>query len=91
MTTIAFVPSNTASPPFQTVVTLDGAQYSLSATWNFAAQRWYATLTDLSGNLIWSGGLVGSSNGYNVPLAAGLFTTSTLVYNEDTGNFVVTP
>lgn len=91
MNLVAFNPSNTSSPPFQTTVTLDSATYNLSATWNFAAQRWYATLTDLTGNVVWSGALVGSPEGYDILLAPGIFTTSTLLYREDTGNFEIGP
>ena len=91
MTTIPFAPSPTLAPPFQTVVTLDSAPYSLAAAWNFAAQRWYASLTDSSGNVAWYGALIGSPLGYDIPLAPGIFTTSTILYREDTGNFEITP
>ncbi|NBI44981.1 MULTISPECIES: phage baseplate plug family protein [Burkholderia] len=90
-TLIAFNPSNATSPPFQETVTLDGSAYSLSAAWNIAGQRWYVTLTDQNGNVVWSGAMVGSPLGFNILLAPGIFTTSTLLYREDTGNFEISP
>lgn len=90
-TLIAFQPSNANTPPFQTTVTLDGISYSLSVTWNIAGQRWYAALTDQNGNIAWSGGMVGSPLGFDILLAPGVFSTSTLLYREDTGNFEVNP
>jgi hypothetical protein len=90
-TLIAFTPNNNASPPFSTTVTLDNVSYSLNAFWNISGQRWYASLTDQSGANIWTGALVGSSLAYDIPLAPGVFQTSTLLYREDTGNFEITP
>ncbi|WP_186157958.1 phage baseplate plug family protein [Burkholderia gladioli] len=90
-TLIAFNSSNVTSPPFQETVTLDGVSYSLSVAWNIAGQRWYVTLTDQNGNIVWSGAMVGSPIGFDIPLAPGIFSTSTLLYREDTGNFEVNP
>jgi hypothetical protein len=90
-TLIAFNPSNTAAPPLQAIFTLDGQSYAGAVTWNLAGQRWYLTLTDSYGNLTWSGALVGSPLSADIPLAPGIFTTSTLLYREDSGNFEVTP
>jgi hypothetical protein len=90
-TLIAFTPNNTSTPPFSTSVTLDSTSYTLSAFWNISAQRWYASLTDQSGNNIWTGALVGSPLGYDILLATGIFTDSTLLYRADTGNFEVNP
>lgn len=91
MTLIAFQPNLTAGPPFQTTVTLGGNPYALVCTWNFAAQRWYVTLTDSGGNVAWSGALIGSPESYDIFLAPGIFTTSTILYRTGTGNFEVTP
>jgi len=91
MTVIPFTPVANQSPPFQAIVTLDGQPYTLQALWNLAAQRWYAQLTDGMGNVAWYGALVGSPLGYDIPLALGVFQTSTLVWRADTGNFEVTP
>ncbi|WP_070105612.1 phage baseplate plug family protein [Burkholderia plantarii] len=90
-TLIAFTPSNATTPPFQETVTLDGAAYLLAVTWNVAGQRWYASLTDQNGNVAWSGAMVGSPLSFDIPLAPGIFTTSTLLYREDSGNFEVGP
>jgi hypothetical protein len=72
-------------------VTLDNVAYNLTAMWNFAAQRWYASLTDASGNVAWYGAMVGSPLGYDIPLAPGIFATSVILYREDSGNFEITP
>lgn len=90
-TLISFTPSNISNPPFSTVVTLDSNSYTASATWNLAGQRWYLSLTDQSGNNIWTGGMVGSPLTANIYLAPGIFATSTILYREDTGNIEVTP
>ncbi|VWB07057.1 phage baseplate plug family protein [Burkholderia lata] len=91
MTTIPFAPSATLTPPFQVAVTLDGQPYNLTTMWNFAAQRWYASLTTPSNANAWYGALVGSPLNYDIPLAPGIFTTSTILYREDSGNFEITP
>jgi len=88
---IPFNINTNSNPPFSAQMTLDGVSYTASATWNIAGQRWFLTLTDQSGNALWSGGLVGSPLGYDIPLAPGIFSTSTLIYRADTGNFEVTP
>lgn len=90
-TLIAFAPDNNSSPPFSTTVTLDNISYSLSVTWNIVGQRWYASLTDQSGAVLWTGALIGSPLGFDILLAPGIFTTSTLLYRADTGNFEVSP
>lgn len=92
MTTyISFAPSPAQSPPFQVTVTLDSVAYNLAAMWNFAAQRWYMSLVDASGAVAWYGALVGSPLNYDIPLAPGIFTTSTILFREDSGNFEITP
>lgn len=90
-TLVLFSPLPTQSPPFQTTVTLDGVSYSLTAMWNFAAQRWYMSLTTSSGAVAWYGPIIGSPLTYDIPLAPGVFTSSVILYREDTGNFEITP
>jgi len=90
-TLIAFTPSNNSSPPFSTTVTLDNVSYSLNATWNIAGQRWYASLQNQAGVMIWFGALIGSPLGYDILLAPGIFQTSMILYRADTGNFEVSP
>ncbi len=90
MTVIPFQPAN-SSPPFQTVVTLDGANYALTVTWNVYGQRWYVTIMDDNGNIMWNGAMVGSPLTSSIFLAPGIFTSSTILFREDTGNFEVNP
>jgi hypothetical protein len=91
MTIIPLTLNNSTSPPFSSIFTLDGASYLGSVTWNISAQRYYFTLTDSTGATTWNGPLIGSPLGYDIPLAPGIFTTSKIVWREDTGNFEVTP
>ncbi|WP_297505908.1 hypothetical protein [Ferrovum sp.] len=49
------------------------------------------TLTDNTGNVIWTGAMVGSPLGFDIYLALGIFTTSTILFRADTGNIEVTP
>lgn len=91
MTTfIAFQPQASTSPPFQTAVTLDGATYALSCTWNLMG-RWYFTLATQSGIPVYTAGLIGSPLNGDILLAPGIFQTSTILYRESTGNFEVNP
>jgi hypothetical protein len=92
MTTYApFTPTATGNPPWQGRFTLDGAAYNAIAQWNIAGQRWYINLTDISGSTVWYGPLIGSPLDYDILLAPGLFTTSTLLFRADSGQFEVTP
>ncbi|MDP9651708.1 hypothetical protein [Paraburkholderia caledonica] len=92
MTTLVPLTINTTiSPPFSALFTLDGEVYSGSALWNITAQRFYFQLQDQGGNVVWNGALVGSPTGFDIELAPGVFTRSTILYREDTGNFEVTP
>lgn len=90
-TLVPFTPSTNTYPPFSTTFTLDGASYLGSCTWNFAAQRWYLTLTNSSGSIVWHGALVGSPDTSDIYLALGIFTTSTILYREGSGNFEINP
>lgn len=90
-TLIQFTPNDNQSPPFQQVFVLDGASYSGTAVWNFAAQRWYFTLADQPGNVVWNGALVASPDSYDIFLALGVFQTSTILYRANTGYFEVNP
>lgn len=91
MTVIAFQPDNTAAPPFQVTVTLDGVGYSLQTAWNFYGKRWYFSLTDQGGNVLIFAPLIGSPLDSDIFLAPGLFSTSTLLYREASTQFEVTP
>jgi uncharacterized protein DUF6983 len=100
-TMIPFQP--TATQVFTATVTLDGQQYSLIVTWNLAG-RWYMNLYTLDGQLILCRALVGSpsdsdsdfgvSTDYSaddINLVQQYFTTSQMVYREETNTFEVTP
>ena len=91
MIAIPFFVSPNLSPPFSANFILDGASYLGAVTWNFAAQRWYFTLSNNSGNLVWNGPLLGSTLNNNLALAPGIFTTSTLVYRADLSQFQILP
>ena len=90
MTSIPVTFSATAAPPFSTQVTLDGDLYTLSFTWNLIG-RWYYTIIDQYGNLVYSAGLVGSPQGYDILLCPGIFQLSTLLYRSGTGSIEVGP
>lgn len=88
---IPLVLNSSTSPPFRAVVTLDSASYTMSVTWNLAAQRWYVTFADQFANVVWNGPLIGSPLNYDIPLAPGIFTASVIIWREDTGNFEISP
>jgi hypothetical protein len=91
MTTfIDFTPTQT-SPPFQTMVTLDGSSYAVVAAWNLFAQRWYFSLYDVTNSLILTRALTGSPAGTDINLVWGYFSTSTLVFRQGTQQFEVAP
>lgn len=90
-TLIPFNPSNVSNPPFSTPLTLDGASYVGNVTWSFYGQRYYLSIADQSGMVIWNGAMVGSSLDFDVLLAPGVFSQSTILFREDTGNLEVTP
>ncbi len=91
MTIIPFTPSQVASPPFTTLLTLDGQSYTFSVAWNIVSNRWYFTLIDQNGARVITQPLIGSPPGSDIFLAPGLFSTSTLVYRVSTGNIEQTP
>lgn len=89
-TLIAFQPQNNNSPPFQSPVTLDGATYGLSCSWNILG-RWYLSIADQSSSVVYYGALVGSPDDFDIYLAPGIFQTSTILYRTSTNNFEVNP
>ncbi len=91
MTTyVAFSPQ-TSGIPWTGLFTLDGNSYKATANWNIAGQRWWLTLADSSGTPVWYGPIIGSPMDFDILLAPGIFTTSTLLYRTDTGNFETVP
>lgn len=87
-TVINFNPDNSASPPFSTLVTLDGATYVLTATWNLFGQRWYINIYDTNQNLVLCQALTGSPYGFDLNLAFGSFNDQ-LVFRAPAGSFEV--
>jgi hypothetical protein len=91
VTIVAFQPNNSASPPFQTLVVLDGVSYFMSTMWNTYSGRWYVQLNDQNGNLIANKALIGSPPNADIPLFPNQFITSVVVYRVSTNNFEITP
>jgi len=91
MTTIPFTPSPYQTPPFSQIITMDGQSYLLSTAWNLAGQRWYIVIADQNGTVVLNRPLTGSPSDFDINMTFGIFTTSTLVYRTDTGNFEVGP
>lgn len=99
MTTVTqFAPN--ANIPFQFQATLSGPTPNVTATgptynvtvlWNTAGQRWYVFIADQNGNLVLNKPLIGSPSNFSINLVGGYFTGSSLVYLEQTNQFVVTP
>lgn len=80
-----------ASPPFQTTIVLDGQSYSLVVTWNMAGQRYYYEITNENGTLIIAAPLIGSPQNFDILLAPGMFSTSTIVFREQVNQFEIGP
>jgi hypothetical protein len=90
-TIIPLTLNNTITPPFSYVFTLDSVSYTGSVIWSIVAQRWYFQLLDSNSSLVWYGPLIGSPLASEIYLAPGIFTSSTLLFREDTGNFEQSP
>lgn len=88
-TLVPFTPDNSATPPFSANVVLDGQSYSLQARWNLYAQRWYVYLVQ-GGVVVQMQPLIGSPGTDQIELFFGVFTTSTIIFNESSGNFEIT-
>lgn len=84
--TFTFAPSTSSAFTFQP--TLDGAIYTATITWNIAGQRWYITLTDASGTVIFCLPLISSNDSYPISMTLGYFNTS-LTFNSATSLFTV--
>lgn len=84
-----FTPSTTSSPPFQFTAELDGDDYIISVSWNVYGQRWYITCTDVNGNIVRTEPLIESPDSSDIYLLPGLFTSSTILYRDSSGNFEV--
>lgn len=82
-----FTPSD--SLVFSFSPTFDDATYTVTVPWNVAGQRYYVTVTDQSGNRIYTLPLIGSPSGYDISLNAGYFDT-TMVYRIQNKQIEVT-
>ncbi len=91
MTTYVPVVLANTSPPFTGLVTLDGETIVVNIFWNLAGQRYYFSLSSTSGDLYWTGPLIGSPLDADIYLAPGVFTESTLLFRADTSNFETVP
>ncbi|WP_405027751.1 phage baseplate plug protein [Mangrovibacter phragmitis] len=70
--------------------TLDGTVYNCSIGWNIAAQRWYLTVKDGSGNRVLTRAVTGSPVGADINLLFGVFTSTTMVWRTPDGKIEVT-
>lgn len=91
MVTIPFVPQLTTSPPFQANITLDSASYLLQAFWNIYRNDWYFSISNSSSGIVFVGALIGSPQTGNIYLAPGVFAKSTIMYDADNAQFVISP
>jgi hypothetical protein len=90
MTTLyQFTP--TVDQNFSFLPTFDGQEYNVIVTWNVFGQRWVVNVYNLQGQLYFQKPMTASPDDYNINLAEGYFTTSTLVYRKSTNNFEVSP
>ena len=100
-TSTPFAPSSLAPQQFQATLTnnvaslansfVGTATYNVTVVWSTFGQRWYIRITDQNGNLILNKPMTASPPGYNISLIGGYFTGSTMVFLEDTQQFVVSP
>jgi hypothetical protein len=71
-------------------VTSTGTAFTVTVPWNTFGQRFYVLITDENNEVVLNTPLIGSPTGYPISMIAGYFT-STLVYDEMSRSFVVTP
>ena len=93
-TSVLFTPSTAAV--FQFAATFDSGAYTVSVPWGLAGQRWYMQITDSQNNLIVYRALIATPQaiqqaGGGVNLLFGYFTTSTLIFVDETQTFVIGP
>ena len=77
--------------PFQFALTLDGGSYSASVPWSLFGQRYYFLLKTLDGSTVLNIPRIGSPLNYDINLIAGYFTTSSVVWREDSNQFEINP
>lgn len=87
MSTYQFTPQSSSPQVYQ--VMFDGSPYILIVYWLMGAQRYYFVIRDESGSLVLNMPLISSN--YTQNLVAGIFTTSTMMYNSVDSVIVILP
>jgi hypothetical protein len=85
---IAFSPSDVVA--FQFSVPLDANVYTATVKWNLFGQRYYITISDSGGTIIFTRAMVTSPPDSDISLTWGYFDTA-LVLREDTQVFETIP
>lgn len=88
-TIINFAPASTGN--FQFSATLDGLSYTVICTYNNYSQRYYINIYDSYNTLIVSRPIIASPPDYGINLVAGYFNASTMVFEQASQNFIITP
>lgn len=90
-TSTPFTP--TAAGPFQFGATLDGQDFICSVTWNLWGQRWYLNIFTTNNARVLSRALIASAPPPAAPinLVFGYFFASTMVFDDTSQTFTVTP
>lgn len=77
--------------PIQFYTTLDGERHTAYIRWNFAGERWFIWLYDSTNDLIMCNPVIESTREQPNNLLAGYFFNNTMIYNEFTNSFEITP
>lgn len=83
---VDFLP--TPSAPFQFQTVLDGAQYTVTVTYNVFGQRYYVNLYTVQGALVLSTPMVGSPDEFDLPLTQNKFV-STILFRKSKNRFEI--
>lgn len=89
MTTIAYAPQTNQA--FTFTATLDGNQYTVTVPINLYALLPYIVIQQQNGTVVLWRYLTASPPNYSFNLVAGYFFTSTMIFQAETQNFVITP
>jgi hypothetical protein len=65
--------------------------FTITVPWNTFGQRYYIQITDQSGALVLAAPLIPSPPGYSFNLVGGYFSGSSLVFLEQSQQFIVSP
>lgn len=88
-TSTIFTP--TAAGPFQFGATLDGTNYVCNVTWNISGLRWYLNIYTTNGVLVLCRALIACNPDFPINLVFGYFFTSTMIFDDSTQTFIVSP